>query len=149
MVTNTGRGIGLDELGHWLEQRRAESDTETAQEEARRKCLVARWTDLHPVVIEAIARVDAKLAERSRYRLNAISSPDFFGREYVGYGAEWKLVGREIDGYDTVPFVVTDDCFYVAGLHHWGEGLELPFDQVTVEAVADAVASAVKNMIEG
>ena len=53
-----------------------------------------------------------------------------------------------VGGYDTIPFVVTKEVFYVAGLHHWSEGIALPFDRVTVEVVANTVADAVKSMIE-
>jgi hypothetical protein len=135
---------GVEGLGPWLDQRQMEKTTE----DNRRKQLVAIWEQVQPIVIEAVERVNAKLAAHSEFKLYLYGS-DFFGRDYSGYGTLCKLAGGKLVGYDTIPFVVTEQVFYVAGLHNWGEGLELSFESVTVQVVADAVADAVKGMIEG
>jgi hypothetical protein len=98
--------------------------------------------------IVAVGRVNAKLGAHSEYQL-LLYEPNFFGRDYSGYGTLAKLSGGKVWGYDTIPFVVTEEVFYVAGMHHWGEGLALPFDRVTIQVLSDAVADAVKEMIEG
>jgi hypothetical protein len=136
--------VGLEGLGPWLDQREAEK----VAEENRRKRLVDTWQPLESIVKAALERVNAKLAAHSEYKLY-LYDPNFFGRHYSGYGTIAKLVGETVVGYDDIPFVVTEDAFYVAGFHHWSEGFALPFDSVTVDGLADTVADAVKSMIEG
>jgi hypothetical protein len=135
-------GVGLEGLGPWLDERHEER----VVEDNRRKSLIKLWEQIQPMVKDAVERVNAKLGAHSEYQL-LLYEPNFFGRDYSGYGTEAKLLGGEVVGYDTIPFVVTKEAFYVAGLHHWGEGLAMPLDRVTAEVVVDTVADAVKSMI--
>lgn len=138
---------GLEAMGHWLERRRMEEETEKQQEQDRLNNLKSLWAKFEPTVTQAIDLVNAKLAEHSKMHLIK-SEPDYFGRDRDGFGIECSL-NVPTTGYDDLPLVITEEGLYVAGFHHWGEGNKIPFHQLTVETLANEIADGVKALIEG
>ena len=138
---------GLAAMGHWLEHRRMEEETEKQREQGRLNNLKTLWAKFEPTVLQAIDLVNAKLAEHSEMHLIK-SAPDYFGRDRDGFGIECKL-NVPTTGYEDLPLVITEEGLYVAGLHHWGEGNKISLHQVAVETLANEIADGVKALIEG
>jgi len=135
---------GLEGMGQWLDRRLTAEETEKQQEEDRRNNLRALWVRFRPVVMQAVELVNAKLADHSRMHLIS-SEPDFFGRDYSGYGVVCTLMG---ENDIKVPLAVTDDSLYVAGAYTWSEGQKIALDGLTVETLADEIADGLKGLLD-
>jgi hypothetical protein len=127
---------GVEGLGQWLDQTRRDEEDATRAKQERRNKLVAVWGQIEPIVMRAIELVNAKLTEHGQTRLELSTTPDFADSGESRFAIKCRLAG------------VFDSNIAL----YWEDGILVDADglpiAVTAEAVADALADAVKWAIE-
>jgi hypothetical protein len=143
--------FGVEDLAAYLDERRRVARAQEQAEKDRRQQLRELWTGVVPAVAQAVADVNAKLAEHGMQLI--VSEADFMWPkdDPSGFGVECKLLGGGYSlGYDGKQYVaVSERCLYVGGCYAWSEGKVLPLQDPPVGAIADAIAETVRSLLEG
>lgn len=137
---------GLAELDRALTQLREDEANEKRAEEERRAALVSKWTEIAPVLSQAISLVNEMLSKHGYTIGIEIEAPRFNDPTGDAYGAQCCI--RDVrDGNFIV--VLSGTELYVHHSHggHWSEGYTVPIRGATVAPITRAIAETTKWII--